>query len=196
MDGEALFQSAHAALLFACNYASSPLTAMAERTIASFARDRYPPLPSSGRGMFGLDGAAQAGMILACVGRLDTRTQLVTAARYTRTDAAKQLAACHALAIRARMEIEHGGLQGQPLHVIARLLSRHFGARMNLGRLADEREVDLRTVRRWQAAVRKWARPLEHRAREVVEIALELEGILVTDLFGMSEKPCETACYP
>ena len=66
---EALFRSAHQALLFAYTFSDTEhgTAAAAERQIALAARERYERTASSGRGLKGVDGAAQAGMIRSIV---------------------------------------------------------------------------------------------------------------------------------
>ena len=68
---DALFRSAHQALSFAFTYSETQhgTAAAAERQIALAARERYERVAGSGRGLKGLDGAAQAGMIRSMVER-------------------------------------------------------------------------------------------------------------------------------
>lgn len=61
---EALFQSAHQALTFALNFSSS----LYEPPVMNRMAQDAPPPP--GRGLGGLDGAAQAGMIRAALARM------------------------------------------------------------------------------------------------------------------------------
>jgi len=78
---EALFKSTHEALTFAFNYLGqqSPKTPLMSLTVD---KDR-PPI-GSGKGLVGLDAAAQAGMILAEVCRLPDDQHNVIVARYYR----------------------------------------------------------------------------------------------------------------
>jgi hypothetical protein len=71
---EALFRSAHQALSFAFTYSATQhgTAAAAERQIALAARERYERTAGSGRGLKGLDGAAQAGLIRSLVERNST----------------------------------------------------------------------------------------------------------------------------
>lgn len=74
---EAVFGSAHEALVFAYNYAGqqSPRTPMTKLMHGGAALGR-------GRGLVGLDGAAQAGMVLAAVARLPKEQAQVIMVRY------------------------------------------------------------------------------------------------------------------
>lgn len=81
---EPLFGSAHQALLFAYTFAHTQhgTAGAAERQIALQARERYERVPGGGRGLRGLDGAAQAGMIHASVRRLRAVDQAVLGAMF------------------------------------------------------------------------------------------------------------------
>lgn len=76
---EPLFKSAHQALVFAFNYAGqqSPKTPM-----MSLIRNLGDAPIGNGKGLVGLDGAGQAGMILAAVCRLPDDQHNVIVARY------------------------------------------------------------------------------------------------------------------
>ncbi|CAN7610482.1 hypothetical protein LJR034_004681 [Caballeronia sp. LjRoot34] len=72
---EGIFRSAHEAVVFACNYAAqqyamSPMAKLLQRGSSG-----------SGRGLIGLDGAAQSGMVLAELGNIDYVQMLVLVAR-------------------------------------------------------------------------------------------------------------------
>lgn len=76
MTETALFSSTHAALTFAYNYAGqksprTPMTKMMQGGVLG-----------SGKGLVGLDGAAQAGMILAAVDRLPREQRNVITVRF------------------------------------------------------------------------------------------------------------------
>lgn len=87
-----LFQSAHQALLFAYTYVpnSHAQAAAAERLLSAFGRQRYADdewtdavaVVREARGLIGLDGAAQAGMIKSAVCRLKPVAQLAIPARF------------------------------------------------------------------------------------------------------------------
>ncbi|MFM0326098.1 hypothetical protein [Caballeronia glebae] len=74
---EGIFKSAHEAVVFACNYASqqyamSPMAKILQRRAGG-----------SGRGLIGLDGAAQSGMVLAELQKMDKAQILAMVARST-----------------------------------------------------------------------------------------------------------------
>lgn len=170
-----LFQSAHQALRFAYNYSDMQHgnAAAAERAIALQARERYLTPPSSGRGLVGPDGAAQAGMIQNVVARQDPLTRLFISARFTEVDDDTRRAACAALALYARRRANlNASIRSRP-DVVVLLIRRHFGMKVNMGRIADAHDVHQATVRRWQAHLLKWLRPAEQRAMNRLEQALE-----------------------
>jgi hypothetical protein len=171
----ALFRSAHEALMFAFTFSDAcghPVAAAAERTIAAFARDRYGRETGSGRGLVGLDGAAQAGMIRAHVERMHPLHQVVIVARFSVTDTAQRQRACSALAIRARHAVPCD------LAATVLLLRKLHGLRVDTGRIADERDVCERTVRGWQLSVKRWLELQRTRAMDEAERRLTEAGIV------------------
>ena len=176
MTGQPLFRSAHQALMFAFTFSGTQhgTAAAAERQIAEFARDRYERLPGSGRGLRGLDGAAQAGMIRRRVEEMPPLHACALVARFAVLNVADRQAACSALALRARAHVT----APQDPRALALLLRRHFGLQVNLGRLADEYDVTERTAQRWALEVRRWARPIEEQAMHRIEVQLEEAGIV------------------
>lgn len=175
-----LFRSAHQALRFAFTFSDMqhPRAAAAERAIALQAKERYLNPPSTGRGLVGTDGAAQAGMIKGLVSRQDPLTTLIIAARFSELDPEDRRAACAAIALYARkMAALDASVRNRP-DALAALVRRHFGIKTSMGRIADAQDVDERTVRRWQAHLLKWLRPAEQRAMHRLERALEDEGVV------------------
>ena len=172
---DAPFDSAHQALMFAHTFSHAQghaVAAAAERQIAAFARERYERPSAQGRGLSGLDGAAQAGMIHAQIARMHPLHQVVIAARFSVADVARRQAACAALAFRARH------LVPCDLAATVLLMRRLHGLRVDLGRIADERDVCERTVRNWQLSVRRWLRLVGQRAMDDAERRLVASGIV------------------
>lgn len=176
MTGQPLFRSAHQALMFAFTFSATQhgTAAAAERQLAEFARDRYERMPGSGRGLRGLDGAAQAGMIRRRVEEMPPLHAAALIARFAILSPATRQAACSVLALRAR----HGLAAPQDIRALTLLVRRHFGLRVNLPRLADECGVTERTVQRWALEVRRWARRVEEFAMARIEVQLEEAGIV------------------
>lgn len=174
---EALFRSAHQALLFAYTYADTQhgTAGAAERQIALLAKDRYGRIPGSGRGLRGLDGAAQAGMIRSLIERnTPPAFRLVVRARFSVLDASARREAVLPLAMRAR----HSLPPGVPAWAVVELVAGALGMRANLPHIADRCEVGVRTVRNWRMAARKCVVAIEAPGMAQVEVLLEDAGIV------------------
>jgi hypothetical protein len=105
----ALFRSMHQALLFAHTYAPNQhaRAAAAERIIATFAKGRYEPdateiaiALTEPRGLIGLDGATQSGMIKSAVSKLKIYERHVIMARFGFLEYEKNAEARAAIAMR------------------------------------------------------------------------------------------------
>jgi hypothetical protein len=174
---EALFRSAHQALLFAYTYAATQhgTAGAAERQIALSAKDRYGRVPGSGRGLRGLDGAAQAGMIRSLVERnTPPAFRLAVRARFSVLDVKARRDAVIPLALRAR----HSLPPHVPAWAVVELVAGSLGMKVNLAHIADRCEVDVRTVRNWRLASRKFVASIEAPGMAQVEVLLEDAGIV------------------
>ena len=171
----ALFRSAHEALLYAYTYSDArghAVAAAAERQIATFARDRYGRTPGSGRGLVGLDGAAQAGMIQAEIARMHPLLRDAIEARFAVLDVSRRQMACARLALRARHAV------ACPLDALVMLMRREHGLRVSTGRVADDHDVADRTVRRWNSTLRRWLRDVRQRSMDDAERRLCEAGVV------------------
>ncbi len=177
-----LFRSAHQALLFAHTFAdtSHAQAAAAERAIALQARDRYErPVGAAGRGLRGIDGAAQAGMIQDLVSRNTPPVgQLAITARFRILRSADRKAACAALALYARKTDAVSAAVRDREAALQLLLRRHFGMKVDVGRLADREGVNRTTIWRWQADIKKWVAKIEYSALSRAEDALREAGVI------------------
>lgn len=165
---EALFRSAHQALLFAYTFSDTEhgTAAAAERQIALAARERYERTASSGRGLKGVDGAAQAGMIRSIV---DCNTRpafgVLCVARFALLDPVRRDAACNLLArmIGADMPPTVG------LPTVARLLRGCTGRAVNIADLAEQSGVTRMTANRWSIIARRFVREIESPGMATIE---------------------------
>lgn len=174
---DALFRSAHQALSFAFTYSETQhgTAAAAERQIALAARERYERVAGSGRGLKGLDGAAQAGMIRSMVERnTPPAFQAVVIARFALLSDDKRRRACFLLAHRCRHEVP----PSLTLAEISRLVGKATGREVNLGLMAQECAVDERTTRRWALAVRRYVQSVERPGMDAIERALMAAGVV------------------
>jgi len=172
-----LFGSAHQALLFAYTYSPHQYgnAAAAERSIAMFGRSRYEVLHrSSGRGLFGLDGAAQAGMIKAQVQTMPRLMQKVIEARFAILSPRVQRLAMIELALRAREQ-----LPDRNVKLAVRMTQRHYCGEIKLMQLAVEHELSERSIKRRWAVVRTMLQQFDLQAMSRVEILLERMGVAV-----------------
>jgi len=163
---EALFKSTHEALKFAFNYLGqqSPKTPLMSLTVD---KDR-PPI-GSGKGLVGLDAAAQAGMILAEVCRLPDDQHNVIVARYCRVtyecsccgqDAPREEwnAAIDALSHCYELEGVHRKIR---LIMIERAVT---GGRLEIDHLIKKYSLSERTLYRQYKSVKTKIREIEKRA--------------------------------
>lgn len=178
---EPIFSSAHQAMLFAFTYSELQhgTAGAAERIIALAARERYErELGHVGRGLKGLDGAAQAGMIKSCVLAQGHLEQHVIIARFARLSPSAQQNACASIALYARKTPVVGDAIRKRLQALVVITRRHYGLRVNLGQLADSENVDARTVRRWQYEMRRWLNAVDRRAMDEAEFRLQKAGVI------------------
>lgn len=174
---DALFRSAHQAMLFAYTYSATQhgTAAAAERQIALAARERYERTASSGRGLRGLDGAAQAGMIRSMVERnAPPAFQAVALARYSLLSDDVRRRACFLLAHRCRHEVP----PSLSLQEISRLVGKATGREVNMSLMAESCGVDERTTRRWALAVRRVVQSIERPGMATIEPLLQAAGVV------------------
>ena len=171
---EPLFRSAHQALLFALTFGeqSHCRAASAERQIALFGRERYERGHAAGRGLVGIDGAAQAGMIRRLVESLPVDKYLAIEARFSVLSPARQEAARAAIAWRLW---GHTGLD--PI-VAQALVSRFYGARAKLFSVAMAADLAERTVRRRWRETRDALRVLDQSALAAADHELSRKGVI------------------
>lgn len=166
-----LFRSAHQALLFAYTFSPNQHgeAAAAERSIALFGRSRYEiPERVVSRGLKGLDGAAQAGMIKAQVAAMPLHLQRVIEARFAVLSPDVQHRAMLELALRAR-----DALPDRHVVLAAKLVQRHYAGKVRLMQLAMEYNMSERSIKRRWALVRRMLQQLDLQAMSRAEILLE-----------------------
>ena len=173
---DAPFDTVHAALVFALNFGARDhgVAAAAERSIALFARERYENLPMStyASSFKGVDGAAQAGLILSRLSSLPPLSRAALEARFAIARPQSRMAACAKLALAAHDELSIR------LFVLENLFFRANGLRIPLGTIADRAGVTDRTARRWQREAIRWLRPVQQRAIDAAEDLLQQAGVV------------------
>ena len=173
-----LFNSAHEALIFAYRYS----------------RQQYPRTPmshilqgqphGSGKGLSGLDGAAQAGMILAAVERLPREQELVIRVRYG--DVRDTCPCCGQLAPPQEWQeavdaLSHCiELEGVPRQVrreaVERVLCRR---KWDAVRLSAEFGLSERTLYRQVGELRKRLGKVENTAMALLDELFAASGVVV-----------------
>lgn len=172
-----LFQSAHKALLFAYTHAENQrgIAAAAERTIATFARGRYPdpPRPPS-RGLGGLDGAAQAGLIKSTVGQMKpVYLQRSIEAQFAVLSPDTQRRAMFELALRVRHAVP-SGLDA----LLVELVQLHYRRHKKVWQVVEASALGERVTRRHWSVVRKALTEIDDRAMATIEGVLESKGVV------------------
>ncbi|MDS1141727.1 hypothetical protein RE432_14900 [Pusillimonas sp. SM2304] len=155
---EPLFKTAHQALTFAYNFSDSSL----DRPLMNRLADKFKP---TGKGLAGLDGAAQAGMILRNLKALPRLYQMILVARF-----APQGSECHCCGgpvpsliwLGAIREISDAAVtQALSGHVTMRalrdgLVARYFGQKLHLQALAKKANVNRDTASKQNGQIVIW----------------------------------------
>lgn len=186
-EAEPLFGSTHQALMFAYTYSANQhaVAGAAERMIAMFARDRYGAdavelaqsmVRRGGRGLIGLDGAAQAAMILAHVGRMPAQRQVFLTARFELFHVERRRVSLKTIVLGSRSTSDT-----LDLDLVSRLVLLHFG--VTAERLIDiverwQNVVPERTLYRHWSAIRKWLKQHEQLAVSDIEQRLAASGLI------------------
>lgn len=163
-----LFPSAHAALVFALNYSMQQYNRPLMNRIAS-GELTAGRAPEGGKGLSGLDGAGQAGMILAELERLRPIEQavLVAHAAPSRVPCACGVACCSGWKINPEWQdamavlntaAASGALSGCVSNGRLRsaLIQRLFGVKVTLAELAERYDVDDKTASAHHAKLKRW----------------------------------------
>lgn len=154
-----LFSSAHAALTFAYNHQNE----IYDRPLMARMAQGAPS--GSGKGLGGVDGAAQAGLILAAVQKLPRLYQAVLVARFSpRTDRCKccQGAVDHHDWLAAVREIsDAAACEALSAHPTARILrdaivARYFGKDVMLSDAAKRAGVSVATATNHNGKIKLW----------------------------------------
>jgi hypothetical protein len=160
---EPMFKSAHAALVFALNYSMQQY----DRPLMN--RKAAGPSTGTGKGLSGLDGAGQAGMVRVELERLAPIQQAVLVASI----APQQLpcecgvSCCSGWKINQEWADAMGDLTSAAAaaalsgclsngRLRSMLIQRLFGAKVTLSKLAEDHKVDERTVSAHHAKLKRW----------------------------------------
>ncbi|MDH2052866.1 hypothetical protein [Achromobacter marplatensis] len=163
-----LFSSAHAALTFALSYSMQQYDRPFMNKVAS-GELTAGMAPDSGKGLSGLDGAGQAGMIRAELARLKPIEQavLVAHAAPSQIPCACGVACCSGWKTNPEWQdamsvltaaAASGALPGCVSNGRLRssLIQRLFGAKLTLAELAERYDVDDKTASAHHAKLKRW----------------------------------------
>lgn len=182
-EAEPVFRSAHAALVFALNFSHGTLkkSALAQASGGG----------GSGRGLGGLDGAAQSGMILAELQQLSALRRSVLIAKYASPSAP---CACRSSCCRGWREnpqwseainylteyVLVAGLTGTVSHFRLRrsLVSRYFGQGATFLTIASSCGVDRHTASGYNKRIVERFRDEQRHALYEIEGLLKQAGIV------------------
>lgn len=165
-ESDPLFESAHGALVFAFNYAPD----FYDRPLMNKMAD---PPHRSGKGLVGLDGAAQAGFILAELRSLGTIPEAVLTARTAPKTmpctcrrlccSGKSTTPVYTEAIRTLTQAALDPLSGCVSHYRLRsvIVQRFFGESKSLGEIAELCGVNRDTASDHSAKVTKYLKTIE-----------------------------------
>jgi len=167
-----LFTSTHSALAFAFNHSERQGVPNLLQRMAD--RDREP-----GRGLVGLDGAAQAGMILREVFQLPALQRAVIICKFARpkpcghcgtlVDTSERVQAIEAL---AQHTLSVLAAERPNLALRRALVRRHFGQKVSMQDLAKQCGVHQNTATNHWRKVQKLLKALEHEALRCLDDVL------------------------
>ena len=184
---EGIFRSAHEAVVFALNFASQ------QYALSPIAKLMQGGALGSGRGLSGLDGAAQAGMVIAELAKLDYYHAVSLVARCaTRQIRCSCSSPCcsgwrdselwrEAISIMTDHAI--AALAGELSNREVRLASvqKHFGHKVTIQEIADDAGVHRETAGKQHAKIVGALKGLESRAWQAFSSALESGGMLIRE---------------
>jgi hypothetical protein len=167
VEPEPLFDSAYAALAFAYRYSTQQYqpTPMARLMRGSI---------GSGKGLHGLDGAAQAGIIRAMVEALNKPERYVIVGRFA-TEKVESLEAKAAIVPIA------SACLGTGVHnrrMVDGLVQKYFGRKVHLGDLSEMTGVHRDTMTSRWASIRNQLRAIEERARDRLDAEMSERGLI------------------
>lgn len=180
---EPLFLSTHNALLFAHNYNHCQT---APTLLAKLCSKHL----RKGKGLAGLDGAAQAGLILGGIRDIGAAEAAVMMGRYAphSRPCDCRSSCCSGTIVNTDWSDANAYLASMVAHEMdgrkqlvmlwQSLIAKHFGFRWRIKELAEWAGVDRDTVADHQSIIRPWLERLEDRAFRAVDRRLHMGGLV------------------
>lgn len=180
LQGEALFTSTREALVFAFNYA--------DQQYARSPMGSLYAVPGSGRGLTGVYGAGEAGMIMAEVMRLAELERAALCVRYTAVRSQ-----CHccgheidtsqvrdALGMLLNYASKESG-SNENLSLVRAIVRDYFGLERvgSVKLMAEQQDVHRNTVGNYSGRIKRVLRMLERQAERNIDKRLQLAGKVV-----------------
>ena len=167
VESEPLFDSTYAALAFAYRYSTqqyqpTPMARLMRGTIGS------------GKGLHGLDGAAQAGIIRAEVDKLREFERHAIVARFAADERESLAAKLHLI----RPAVASLGTGVHSRRLVDALVQRYYGKRVHLKDLSEIVGIHPNTMTdRWRC-IRRVLNEIEDRGMDMVELRLQEAGLV------------------
>lgn len=184
MKEPGIFKNAHEALVFALHYSAQ------QYALSPMGKMMQGSGLGSGRGLVGLDGAGQAGMVMAELQALSSLERAALVGRYAPRDLQCDCGrpCCRRFrrnpewsdAVRELVESAMTQFSGTFSHYRVRLgaVERYFGAKHKIQDIAEACGLDRHTVGTHNAVIVKWLRGIEHGASDRFDSAIKAAGML------------------
>lgn len=182
---EGIFFSAEEAITFACNYSSQ------QYAMSPMAKLLQGPGRGSGRGLTGLDGAGQSGMVFRELEGLDYWQMLALVARKApRSESCNCLNPCcrgwrmtelfREAVSQLADQVAREARDVLPVKAFrVAVLRKHFGDKIHVLDEAEKLGIDEHPANRHATTIRKWIRELEKKGLTSLSERLDQVGMLV-----------------
>ncbi|WP_146230015.1 hypothetical protein [Paraburkholderia tropica] len=182
---EGIFRSAEEAITFACNYSSQ------QYAMSPMAKLLQGPARGSGRGLTGLDGAGQSGMVFRELETLDYWQMLVlVAGKAIRSESCNCLSPCcrgwrmtelfRESVSQLADQVAREARDVLPVKAFrVAVLRKHFGDKIHVLDEAEKLGIDEHPANRHATTIRKWIRELEKKGLTALSERLDAVGMLV-----------------
>jgi hypothetical protein len=187
---EGIFHNAHESVVFALNYCEQ------QSAMSPMAKLLQQGCSGSGRGLVGLDGAGQAGMVMAEIDALSRQSYFMAVALLARCSQDRIRCKCgqpccsrskpnplwrEAINQLGDFVLSHlaGSISNRVLRIAA--IEKHFGRKVSIEQIAEDCGVHRNTAGQQVNAIRKCLKDLEANAWSAYTTALEEKGMLIRE---------------
>lgn len=187
---EGIFRSAHESIVFALNYCEQ------QSAMSPMAKLMQQGAYGSGRGLVGLDGAGQAGMVMAEIEKLARRNYYMALSLLARCSQERIRCSCgqaccsrwkpnpiwrEAVNQLGDFVLSHlaGSISNRVLRIAA--IEKFFGRKVSIEQIAEDCGVHRNTAGQQINAIRKGLKDLEANAWSAYTAAIEENGMLIRE---------------